>query len=61
MSTIINGATYRRGTVVTCDVEDDTPMFGQIIEIIVTPQHPCILVVKELTREHDAIGRLQHF
>lgn len=48
MSTIINGATYQRGTVVTCDIEDDTPMFGQIIEIIVTPQNPCILVVTPL-------------
>ena len=45
MSAIIRGTTYRRGTVVLCGIEDDTPMFGRIMELIVTPHQECLFVV----------------
>ena len=45
LSAVINGVKYQRGTVVICEIEEDTPMFGRISEIIVTPQYQCIFVV----------------
>lgn len=48
LSAVINGVTYRKGTVVICGIEDDTPLFGRIAEVIVTPHQECFFVVSAL-------------
>ena len=45
VSAVISGTTYRKGTVVVCGIEDDTPIFGNIDEIIVTPHLECFFVL----------------
>lgn len=47
-SAVLNGITYRQGTVVICGMEDEVPMFGRITEIIVTPLQECMFVVTAL-------------
>ena len=44
-SVVINGTIYRKETVVVCGIEDDTPMFGEIMELIVTPHQECLFVI----------------
>ncbi len=46
----MNGATYRKGAVVVCGFEDDTPMFGSVSEIIMTDhiQGEFLLVISPL-------------
>ena len=46
---MISGTTYRKGTVVVCGVEDDIPMFGSIVDIIVTPIQECFFVLSAFT------------
>ena len=48
VSAVISGTTYRKGTVVICGIEDDTPMFGSIAEIIVTHHQECFFVISVL-------------
>ena len=48
MSVVISGTTYRKGTVVVCGIEDDTPMFGSIAEIIVTTHQERFFVISIL-------------
>ena len=48
LSAVINGATYRKEIVVVCGFENDTPMFGSIAEIIVTPHQECFFVLSPL-------------
>ena len=45
VSAVINGTTYRKGTVVVCGIEDDIPVFGRIMELIVTPHQECLFVI----------------
>lgn len=45
LSAVISGTTYRKETVVVCGIEDDTPMFGRIMELIVTPLQECLFVI----------------
>ena len=49
LSAVINGATYRKEIVVVCGSENDTPMFGSIAEIIVTPHQECFFVLSPLS------------
>ena len=48
LSAVINGVTYRKGTVVICAIEDDTPLFGRVAKVIVTPHQECFFVVSPL-------------
>lgn len=48
-SSTINGTTYIRGQVVIYHVEDDTPIFGTIIEFIVIPHLECLFIISPLT------------
>ena len=45
LSAVINGTTYRKGTVVICGMEGDIPKFGRIDEIVVTPHLECFFVL----------------
>ncbi len=48
LSAVINGTVYRKGTVVICGIEGDTPIFGMITEVIVTPHQECFFVISPL-------------
>ena len=42
LSAVINGTSYRKANVVMCGMEVDTPMFGRILELIVTTCQECL-------------------
>ena len=45
----ISGTTYKRKTVVVYEYVDDMPVFGEIVEIFVSPINECLFVLKLLT------------
>ena len=45
LSTTICGMTYVIGEVVVCAIEDDMPVFGKIVEFIVTPRQECLFII----------------
>lgn len=45
LSTTICGVTYVRGEIVVCAIEDDMPVFGKIVECIVTPRQECLFII----------------
>ena len=42
----ICGTKYSTGNIVACYIEDDMPVFGQIMDIIVLPTSVCLFVLK---------------
>ena len=47
-SAIINSTVYRKETVVVCGIEEDTPMFGTVSEVIVTTHQECFFAISPL-------------
>lgn len=47
-SCVIGGTKYTRDSIVVCTVQDDLPMFGKIIEFIITPHQDCYFILYPL-------------
>ena len=41
----INGTKYSQGSILICTVIDDEPVFGKIIDIIITENNTCLFVL----------------
>lgn len=48
----IDGVEYRKAAVVLCHFEDEMPIFGEIVNIIVTPLKECLLVIHPLVADY---------
>jgi len=43
-----NGTSYYKGTVVTCTLCEDEPIFGRIVDIIITESDTCLFIIEPL-------------
>ena len=48
----VEGAEYRKSTIVICHIEDGMPVFGEIIDVIIAPLRDCLLVMHPLIPDH---------
>ena len=48
----IDGAEYRKAAVVLCHFEDGMPVFGEIVDTIITPLKECILIMHPLVADY---------
>ncbi|XP_065884437.1 uncharacterized protein [Dysidea avara] len=43
-----NGTSYSKGTVVICTLCEDEPIFGKILDIIITESNTCLFIIEPL-------------
>ena len=47
----IDGSEYRKSVVVLCHFEEGMPVFGEVIDIIVTPLQECLFIMHPLVAD----------
>ena len=48
----IDGSVYRKAVVVLCHFEEEMPVFGEVVEVLVTPLRECLFVLHPLVSDY---------